>query len=139
VADSTSNSVTPGPFSGAAQDEGQLHLDTRRDEAVERDVAALREEHVVHQRRVVGLVDLAGHLHRARGQADLAALDGAAVGQFQRHPGALDGVAVVDGHARVLARELAQRRARLARVVQLAGQLLDGGGVEHGSSEVRAS
>ena len=41
----------------------------------------------------------------------------AAVGQLQRHPGALDGIAVVDGHARVPLREVAQLRARLARVV----------------------
>ena len=42
---------------------------------VGRDVAALGEEHVVQQRAVVGLGDLAGLLHRARGQADLVALE----------------------------------------------------------------
>ena len=40
VADSTSNSVTPGPLQRLAEDEGEFDLDARRDEAVERDVAA---------------------------------------------------------------------------------------------------
>ena len=74
VAASTSNSVTPGPLQRLAEDERQLDLDARRDEAAERDVAAVREEHVVHQRREVGLGDLRGLLHRPRRQADLAAL-----------------------------------------------------------------
>jgi hypothetical protein len=41
VADSTSNSVTARALQRLAQDEGQFHLDTRRDEAVDGDVAAL--------------------------------------------------------------------------------------------------
>ena len=89
-----------GPAQRLAEDEGELDLDPRRDEARDRNVAALGEEHVVHQRRVVGLADLARLLHRARGQADLASLDAAAVGLLEPHPLALDRVAVVDRHLR---------------------------------------
>jgi len=46
------------PLQRPAEDERELDLDPRRDEATCLDVGALREEHVVHQRREIGLGDL---------------------------------------------------------------------------------
>jgi hypothetical protein len=120
---------------GAAQrpreDEGELDLDARRDEALDRDRAASGEEHVVEERREVGLVDLRRELHRARGEADLAALDDAPFGQPPLEPRTLDRVAVVDRHARMAQREVAHLQAPLLGIVQLGGERGDRGGVEH--------
>ena len=49
-------------------------------------VAAGGEEHVVEQRRVIGLVDLRRLLHRARREADLAPLDHAPFGELASSP-----------------------------------------------------
>ena len=114
-----------GAFQRPAEHERQFDLDPRRDEALERDVRALLEEHVVHQRGVVGLGDLRSLLHRPRREADLAAANGATVGDFEPHPFALDGIAVLDRHRRMRLREVTQLGARLARVVQLAGETFD--------------
>ena len=81
--------------------DGELDLDAWRDEALDRDRAAGGEEHFVKERREVGLVDLRRELHRARGEADLAALDDPTFAEPGREPCALDRVAVVDRHRRV--------------------------------------
>jgi hypothetical protein len=112
-------------FQPALEDEGELHLDPRRDEAVGGDVARL-EEHVVQQRAVVRLVDLAGQLHGARRQADLVAAHLAALGDLHPHPGARDGIAVLDGHAGKAFREVLDLHARLLAPVQFGGELPDG-------------
>ena len=125
MASSTSNSVTPGPFKRLAQHERQFHFHARRDEAIRANVLAAFDEHAVEQRRVVGLVDLRRTLHRARGQADLAALDHVAFGEFELHPLALNRVAVLYGHLGILGGEVAQLGARFLGVVELRREVAD--------------
>src|ERR1035437_1526045 len=62
-------------FQAVLQDEGQLNLDHRHDEAVKRNLSTIGENHVIEQRAVVGLVDLRRHLHGARSQPDFVADD----------------------------------------------------------------
>src|SRR5256885_16755123 len=69
--------------------------------------------------------------HGTRRESDLAALDGVAVGELQLDPLALDGIAILDRHLRMLGREVPQLRAGLARVVELARQFRDQGGWQH--------
>jgi hypothetical protein len=75
VASSTSLHRDVGAFKLCLEHKGQLHLHARRNEARRGDVAPGRvcKQHVVQQGAVVGLGDLAGLLHGARGQADLVA------------------------------------------------------------------
>jgi hypothetical protein len=82
----------------------------------------------------VGLVDLAGHLHGAAGEADLVADDLPAAGHLQRHPGAAHAVAVGDGHLRKASGKMLQRHPRALGLVELGRELLDQGVVEHGFS-----
>jgi len=100
----------------------ELDLDARRDERLERNVAAGLEEHVVHERREVGLGDLRRLLHRARGEPYLASADRAAVRHFELHPFALDGIAVLDGHAGMLLGKVAKLGPALAGVVEPLGE-----------------
>ncbi len=65
--------------------------------AIDRDVAAVVEKHVVQQRAIVRLANLRAGLHRFGGQADLMALQHAAFGDFQADPFALNGVGVFNG------------------------------------------
>lgn len=74
-------------FQGLAEHKCELDLHARHDETLDRDVTTCIEEHVVQQRGVVGLGDLAGELHRPRGQADLATPDAAPIGELALHPG----------------------------------------------------
>src|SRR5207237_10497024 len=80
---------------------------------------------------VVGLHSLLGLLHRARRESYLAAPDRVAVGELQPYPLALDGIAILDRHLRMLGREEPQLRAGLARVIELARQFRDQGGWQH--------
>jgi hypothetical protein len=125
-----------GALQGCLEHEGQLHLHARRDEARRGDVEHLAgragEQHVVQQGAVVGLGDLAGLLHGARGQADLVADDGAAFGALEVHPGPADAVAVFDGHAGVAFGEVLHLHAAFFGLVQLGGELADEGVVKHG-------
>src|SRR4029453_15518593 len=89
------------------------------------------EEHVVEQRRVVGLADLRGLLHGPRRQSDLAALDDTAFGEPQLQPFTLDRVAVLDRHLRMALREVAHLDAPLLGVVQLGRERGDRVGGEH--------
>ena len=94
------------------------------DETIEWNVAR-DEEHVVHQRREVGLGDLRRLLHRARGEADLAAPDRASVRQFATHPRALDRITVVDGHGGMGARKMTHLGSGAAGFLQLRRQRFD--------------
>jgi len=118
------------------EDEGQLHFDTRGDEIFVRDVQHLTGragvEHVVQQGAVVGLVDLAGDLHGAAGEADLVADHGAAFGELDLHPGAVDAVAVFDGNARKALGEVLDLHAGFFGLVQLVRELLDQCVIKHG-------
>ena len=58
---------------------GEFGLDPCGDEAVRRHQAAIGKEHVVEQHAGIRLVDIERALHRLRGQADLVALDDAAL------------------------------------------------------------
>src|SRR5256885_11175499 len=49
--------------------------------------------------------------HGTRRESDLAALDGVAVGELQLDPLALDGIAILDRHLRMLGREVPQLRS----------------------------
>ena len=98
--------------------EGQLGLDAQAEEALARDDGAVAVEHVVEQDAEIGLGDADGTLHGLRGEADLVPLDDAAVALLQGHPRVLDGIGVVDRHARVLERELAAGDARALRLVE---------------------
>jgi hypothetical protein len=82
VASRTSSAVTPGP-----------------------------EDHVVEDDAVIRLADRHRLLHRARGEADLAGLDRAALGDLERDQRALYAVGVLDRHVRVLQGQLADRLA----------------------------
>src|SRR6476620_4496983 len=73
-------------------------------------------------------------LNGARGKADLAALDAAAIGELELDPGALDRIAILDRHLGEALREVANLRAALARGVELAGELVHGGRWQHGSA-----
>lgn len=115
-----------------AEDERQLHLDPRHDEALEGDIAALLEEHVVEQGAIVRFADIRRDLHGARGQADLVALEHAPVGDLALDPGALDGVGVLDGDVRVVEGELPYLLARAFGGVEAVGGVLDQAGIEHG-------
>ncbi|MNN74049.1 hypothetical protein D3C81_1902120 [compost metagenome] len=77
--------------------------------------------------------DVGGHLHGARGQADLVADHLAAAGDLLVDPGALDGVGIGDGHVRVLQGELADLLAGALGDVEAFGGLLDQLGVKHGN------
>ncbi|MNN85193.1 hypothetical protein D3C81_2024530 [compost metagenome] len=57
----------------------------------------------------------------------------AAVLDLLRHPGALDGVGVVDADGRVVQGELAHLLAGALGGVEAGGGLLDDAGVEHGN------
>ena len=61
----------------------------------------------------------------------LRPLIAAPVRDFQLHPFALDGVAVLDGHAGMLRRKMPQLGAALARLVQSPRQRSDGIGGQH--------
>jgi len=71
-----------GAFERPREHERELDLDPGRDEAVDWNVAAGIEEHVVEQRREVGLADLRGLLHGARREPDLATAHDAAFGEL---------------------------------------------------------
>jgi len=111
------------------QDEGQLDLDARGDEAAGGQLQHLAggggEQHAVEQGAVVGFVDLAGDLHGARGQADLVADHPAPLGQLPRDPGAADAVAVLDRHAGKALGEMLDLHARGFALVQFVGELPD--------------
>ena len=125
---------------GAAQlffkDEGQLDLDAWRDEIGEGNVQHLAGcavvAHVVQQGAVVGLIDLAGHLHGAAGQANFVPDQGAPFGELELYPGAVDAVTVFDGHARVALRKVLDLHPGFFGLVQLVGELLDQCVVKHG-------
>ena len=125
-----------GPGQWRLEHEGQLHLDTRGDEVLHRDLqhlAGLRGvKHVVEQGAVIRLVDLAADLHGAAGQADLVTDHFSAFGLLQLDPGAANAVAVFNRHAWVAFRKVLDRAARLLRALQLGRKLLDKGVVEHG-------
>ena len=114
------------------QHKGQLHFDTRNDKAIDGNVAAVVEEHVVQQRAVVRLAYLGAGLHRFGGEADLVALQHASFGNLQADPFALDGVGVVDGDRRVVERDLADLLPGLFRLMQTMGDQGMGMFVEHG-------
>ena len=88
-------------------DEGEFGLDPGGDEAIGRHQAAIGEKHVVEQHAGIRLVDIERALHRLRGQADLVALDDAALGDLDLDPGLLDGIGVRDGDAGMFKRDLA--------------------------------
>ena len=121
-----------GPAQRPGQHEGQFDLDARHDEAVGRDFAAFTKKHVIQQGARVGLGDVAGPLHGARGQPDLVSLERAAFGHLQGHPFALDGIGVGDLDGREALGELLHLDPGFFGLVQFAGKLVDDGGVEHG-------
>ncbi len=57
--------VQLGPLQPASDDEADLALQSRLDEAGHRDLGAVRVEHVLHQRAVVRLGDVGLALHGA--------------------------------------------------------------------------
>ena len=114
------------------QHEGQLHLNAWDDKAVGGDIAAVMEEHIVQQGAVIWLADLRAGLHRLRSKADLVAFQGAAFGDFQAYPFALDGVGVVNGDLRVIQRDRADLLPGLFRLMQAMGNQGVGLFVEHG-------
>ncbi|MNV17075.1 hypothetical protein D3C71_1078560 [compost metagenome] len=110
------------PLKGFGQDERELHLQARQDEAVGPDLRSVRNQHVVQQRPVVRLRDLGRDLHGAGGQADLVTNDFAPILLAQVHPGALDGIAVFDIHGGMKTRKVFKLGACALRFVQLARQ-----------------
>src|SRR5690606_27412568 len=103
----------------------------RRNKAVEGNVAALLEEHVIQQRRIVGFVYLRRLLHGARRKAYFASLYDPPFSQFEFDPFALDGIAVFDRHFRVRLREVAQLDTLFFGSMKLGGEILDGAFWQH--------
>ena len=92
-----------GPLKILLQDKGQLDFNPWHHKVSVRNVKhfAWRAgvKHVVQQRAVVGLVDLAGLLHGTRRQANFVANDVPPLRQLQSHPSAANTITVFDGHA----------------------------------------
>ena len=96
-------------------DEGEFGLDAGADETVGRHEPAIGKEHVVEQDAGIRLVDIERALHRLRGQADLVALDDAALGDLHLDPGLLDRVGILDGDAGMFQRQLPDLLAASSR------------------------
>ena len=118
VALSTSNIVQSGPASRVLHHERQFGLDAGGDETVRRHEAAIGKEHVVEQHAGIRLVDIERALHRLRGQADLVALDDAALGDLHLDPRLLDRIGVRDRDAGMFQRNLPDLLAGFFRVVE---------------------
>ena len=79
------------------------------------------------KRAIIRFVDIGRTLHGAAGQADLVPDQLAAAGQLVRDPGALDLIAVFDGHARLFAGEMTDLLAHLLRDIQARRHVRDDG------------
>ena len=89
-----------------AHDEGQFDLEPRLQKGVGADLRAVVVEGVIEDAAVVRLGHLRGHLHGARGQADLVADHAGTLGDPRLGPEVLDAVGVLDLHVGEGAAEL---------------------------------
>ena len=105
--------------------EREFGLDARGDEAIRRHEAAIGKEHVVEQDAGIRLVDIERALHRLRGQADLVAFDGAALGDLHLDPCLLDRIGVRNGNAGMVQRDLPDLRAGFFRLIEPFGGAAD--------------
>ena len=82
----------------------QLHLNAWRNEIFDGDVQHFSchtgVTHVLQQSAEIRLINLAGLLHSAAGQANFVADHLMAFGEFERHPCAVDTVAIFNRHFR---------------------------------------
>ncbi|MNR28975.1 hypothetical protein D3C85_1463290 [compost metagenome] len=81
-------------------------------------------EHGVEQRAEIRFVDLTGHLHGARSEANLVANDLSASLDLQAHPGARNAVPVLDGHPRIAFGKMLDLHSGFFAGVEFAGKLI---------------
>ena len=117
-------------FQAAPEHKGQLDLDLGRDEPRGRNVAALFEHHVIQQGAVIGFGDPGCQLHRARGQANLVAIDGPAARELDIDPCPIDPIGILDQHTWIAHREGPNPFAGLLGVVEFLRQCVDQFGIQ---------
>ena len=111
------------------QDKSQFDLDPRGDEIRNGNVQHLARcavvAHVVQQCAVIGLIDLTRLLHGTAGQSDLVPNGSMPIGILQLHPGSVDAVPILDGHARKTLGEMLDLHPGLFCPVEFLGECQD--------------
>ena len=117
------------------QHKRQLHFNARRNEIFDGYAQHFSRHtgvaHVLEQSAEIRLINLAGLLHSAAGQANFVAYHLVAFGEFERHPCAVDTVAILNGHSRKTFGEMFDLHARFFCVIQLCSELCDDFSAQH--------